>query len=791
MKVTLLLLLLFSSLNVLSQKFTKKGLLEISNKNIPYQETDTIPYTPGTLTDQEKENIKEQLLARVVQAINNLQDDSLALDTFYTAIWGKAYYDQLLKELIGLKAFLNGKTYDPSLKFEFVPHPEDITNQVLNAPVFSLDLPDVVNNRTVKRFRLLKADPLKNWIFRKYENDLLTQDVESLEMDMAYIKGWRQLEAAYLKIQASQRSLKMIMDNIFNFDQAKLDDLEKIHNNINIDTNYIIKLIGTKHYLKRWTWYNGGVLYMSPLVISTPGKTYPPGEKISLQTTGFNNLADSLTRSDYLKQFATVKNTFNRVELPLDREREKGTLYLLQYDANDYYKEYKGLKNNIIRGTDSIVVVIHNIAKNKKVDYALSTEDFIYQSKTAAQVKDVSDALSTFAGLISPNLGAITAITALINPADIDPVHKDVQKGVADRMQFSRHLSDNWKTQMLLEAYAESQMMNDTSLVVPVEDEAFSSIEIGKKIIPLVKNDINEDKRRIIWITAANENGKLVKPGEFFEEVLDHFVTIDKYNFLDYSSPGSIERDAKALIERFNKYSKEVNQQKNQVAALDKKFLTLRKNIEPYVRIIGRSLPPDLKPLTDTVPRFRSQVIVPEVPAPPKKLNYSISEGTVGSTDPAVNVVKRGFKVYSPTYWDISIGLAFTTQNYTVFSQSGNSLPDVAAGEHLQFMAGIHIYPIRPLNKLNDGFLGDPRERLSIFLGLSIVHALDNYYAGISYDLWPGIRAIGGAHFYRNYRYKILNDQVADKASGPELAGPFISIGIEPKAILGVFGLFK
>jgi len=92
---------------------------------------------------------------------------------------------------------------------------------------------------------------------------------------------------------------------------------------------------------------------------------------------------------------------------------------------------------------------------------------------------------------------------------------------------------------------------------------------------------------------------------------------------------------------------------------------------------------------------------------------------------------------------------------------------------------------------LHDHFFANVNERFSLYAGLSIKKALDNYFVGLSYDMVPGVRLISGGHFYKNYHFKIINNTVVDKASGITSGKFFIALSLQPIMLTKALGLFK
>lgn len=310
-------------------------------------------------------------------------------------------------------------------------------------------------------------------------------------------------------------------------------------------------------------------------------------------------------------------------------------------------------------------------------------------------------------------------------------------------------------------------------------------VKIAGKIVPLTGNDREEDKRRILWVSTAPflENTDFV----FLDKAVEAFIIKDRINFLDYRTDAGLVHTANILYQSFLRYL--TNDLMGNLVKMDmliSKIKTKTNGVLPFVRIYNRSLPEvDLEASVDTAARYYTKLIVPEIPKAPKTFRYTLTEEN-GKT-----VAQKEFKVIRSLRFDFSIGLGINLEPYTISHSSGGALPVTDQGSQFQFVAGGHWYVIKKLNKLNDRFLKCPEERFSLYGGLSIQKALDNYYLGVSYDLWPGVRLIGAAHLYRNQSFKIINNTVAEKASGIQCAGPFFSVNVEPATLGKTIGLFK
>jgi hypothetical protein len=151
----------------------------------------------------------------------------------------------------------------------------------------------------------------------------------------------------------------------------------------------------------------------------------------------------------------------------------------------------------------------------------------------------------------------------------------------------------------------------------------------------------------------------------------------------------------------------------------------------------------------------------------------------------------------SPLRWiTASMGLTYITQKFRrndVTIQDGK-VTNAADEDQLRLLAGIHIYPW-PILLTDDRFIGNLKNdwytRTSIFVGLSFPKALYNPHLGIGIEPWPGVKVIGGAHFYKKSIYTVINDQLADQRSKYVYNAPFVALNIEPVTFLKLLQIIK
>ena len=217
--------------------------------------------------------------------------------------------------------------------------------------------------------------------------------------------------------------------------------------------------------------------------------------------------------------------------------------------------------------------------------------------------------------------------------------------------------------------------------------------------------------------------------------------------------------------------------------------------------IVQRSLPildKDIEVQINKQPEKRTVILNVSLNDPPKIISYNVTSNlpakrTEGKDPSSVNVViVDSFKYVKKHYIDFSVGLSylFDAYNTTAPDAINNNLPKVSEGDRFKPTVGLHYYPFG-LIKVDNYVFRRMKHHFSFYAGLSFKNALDNLYLGASWDIVPGIRLIGGQHFYKDTRYLINNNAVIDQASSFKSSGFFMSINLEPKAFASIIGLIK
>lgn len=778
-----------------AQTFNNDGTFKGAGTGNLYSSTTKIPPPNVTADAKTKEAILKKILERVDATIFNMQDDSLDLQASYDKIWGDGFAANYLHDLESLKKYLTGGSPD-AYKLTFVPSVSDV-NQILTKSLFTV-APDPKNSGlTVSARDLLQKDLLGDFLFERYKTTFNNDPIAVREMDYGYVKDWRQLESWFaLARKAESRSIKF-KDDIFSFSQREVDDLMNDLSWVKPGDLQLVTDIQKSKFIKSWLWYTSGLISINPLQTTDARKRYSFNERNAFMTIATRKLQDSIDKSNLLDEFKTTSKVYNKLLLPIPDAKDDDDYWLQEIDASENYLPNTRPAGLTLYRKKQLRLAVYNVPSSKKLSFSGSKEQLEYVSQAVTEVNKVADQIGILTSLGTSNAAVFAKVLGLLNSPALNPVQRNFQATTtgplvglnAKAFDSVREYASKQHLYMSTEKAKSSQ--EDSLLYEDLKEvtKPKLAIKIKDQWVPLTGKDLNEDKRRMIWVSALTT--VLNKPDTndpMFAKLVDEFVRENNYSFIDYNH---LDQSYKLLIDSFNAFSDSVKKKFKAVEALNAKALNVYQNIFPYVRIYNRSLPPVLTSAKiDTVPLLRTFLSTQKVPDAPAKLSYVITEQSADGKGAAKEVVKESVKVIETQKVDFSVGLSYTTSEYNVTTDS-QPLPTSKLGDQFKFIAGINVYPFGRLNMLDDKLPGKFSDRFSVYAGLSIAKALDNYYVGLSYDWFPGIKTIAGCHFYRNYRFTIINNTVADKSSGILPAGPFVSLNLQPLTIGKAIGLFK
>lgn len=716
-------------------------------------------------------SIKKRLLDKVNEAIFNLENDSLHLKDMYTAIWPN-FYDGYLKDLIALKTYLISGKGNPSSDDLPTKH---LMEAWKDSSIYSEVKDQQWTTNNILAFDLIRKDPYAYWLLAKYKTDLDSDKwLRHQVMDMSYIKRWRALEANFKIAHDAIVWANAVHEDIFKYDADTYNKFVKSVSQIDMSKDSLIIDITKGNFIKNWLWYEGGFPGMNPLLVTTDERVYPDDEVNTYLTANQRKNQNKLDSSKavMLKNFSQTAKYANLLFLPRRNEAVKDSIYLLELSAADGYHAKDSLTSQKLE-RKKLMIAAYNIPGEDKATISLVNGKLIYESKFSQNLSNLADQFSVLTAAISPELATFNALETQLNL----PVIAPVQENIADHKTY-------------LDELVVVKGSNKESAKPRSTDPNLKWDIINGNYISLSGNS-DVDKKRILLAETLNPADESVnKYNTRRIKLIDEFIIEDQSVMLDYYDLQSYNASKKVLDHRFFDFRQKIQGRYKLINLLIDSATKKYEQLKPYVRITNRSLPPiDLKASVDTVPLVRTLISPAATATPPATLTYTVSEQNKG-VGPFNQKAQQTVDVIQTQRFDFSLGVAYTSSPYYL-STPGTPLPSTVLGDQFQFIAGAHWYFIKRLNKLHDGAFQHNLERFSLYGGVSIAHALSNYYTGLSYDIVPGVRLIGGWHFYKNYHFSILNNTVADQAAGTANAGLFISIDLEPVIVGKAINLFK
>jgi hypothetical protein len=756
---TILLPAFLSMTSLQAQTFDKDGHFQGQKDHLRYPSDQTVSHDPNTIDAKEIVVIKVRLSLLVQEAWINSQDEGIKNQ--YIAIWGEDFYRQYTAELQSLLTYLKNDI-DDGRNYRWVPSPADLKKEIFDKPSLveqagTSMVPGVI------RWWSVKKDNYNLFLLNRLKDNLKPDPVARLKMDVQYLNEWRKLEGWYESSQQELRAIKS-MDSVLIFDWYKVKQYENNQNRRILNDVGLVNTIQNSLFIRKWLWYTGGVITLNPFGAAKLQLAYPAAEKNSFQTARLASVQDSLNKSARLKEITRNGVIHNDVQLIIedlaDSKKTNNNKWLIEYDAASSFAQTNKVKIDILE-KQTYQIAVYNIDKNQAVSIVPTLKDLKDESRSITALNELADQIGVITKFTKPNLALFSSLQDRINPTSIPKI------------------ADNYNPKKAISNYQKK---------VQVNGFAFETlVKAGDVTVPLTKTDLLEDKRRLLGAYYRPAN---IEERNGFEMLLPKFLIDDQYFYLDYTSNETLSVTISELIKRFDQYTTKIIKAQKEAERVSDLVKAKNDALEPYIAIYSRSLPTgDLKDYldTDSPPAYYTKIHTPTFDAP-KTLTYVITTTPASGKDP-VEVVKKSTKLVKSHRLDFSVGLAYTFCEYDIVNQSGKNMPTVDVGDRFNFIAGIHVY-FKKLNKIDDDWW-KMSGRWSLYAGLSITNVFDNFYTGISYDPTPGIRVIAGGHFYKDYRFKIINDQIAEKATGIKLAGPFLSLSMEPVTILKAIGLFN
>jgi len=722
----------------------------------------------------------------------------------------------IVKDLEEFSKYLKGGTPTAGHVFKYTPDPTDMETYLFNAHIYTADATVTGGKYYTKEIQY--TDPVSHYLLSWMGTTKAPDNIDYYRMDMDYKTGWRQLEQLYYTGLNLARQIKDSLapcvpvdcSVILKANAGTLKDLDNFYNKRLSNSTW--DMLTKKAYFKKWLWYSDGYLLINPLGATTPDRRYPANEKNSQLTDDIMKALPTGDAEDSLLiKVLTTKKVRNEILLANSSNKNQ----VVYFNAANKYQLVS--KDNLtpIKSDDSqLDLVVFNVGQKETLQVNLDKSAALTDQGAIVQaIIDASSSGGSLATILSNAASWVTAwqkVSGSVNGFEplpkTGPISFQAPTAVGSVASSSNLVAKRYQNKSLFKQDIDAQgrflMPYNYDKIEDIAREATDKecyvIIKERKIAATKTQDV--DKVNFIFASFIKTDKDICNHCGTIPErcIIDSFIIRDRCYALDYNTESEFASQALLMLQRFECYTKAIDECR---AKLAEKYRILTTQYLPVLKallsITQRSLPPldgDLVEKENKDPDLRTVILSPDLPDPPKKIVYQVTSSLPGKRaegkDPAEKnvVIQQSFKYVKRHWVDFSVGLAYTLSDYQIATISGN-LPKLAEGDRFKPIAGMHIY-FGGLVKVDNRIKPD-LSRISLFLDLGLSQALDNLNPALSYDVVPGIRLMGGLHFYKDTRYKILNNVVIDQASAYRQAGGFFSLNMEPLAFASFIGFIK
>jgi len=190
-----------------------------------------------------------------------------------------------------------------------------------------------------------------------------------------------------------------------------------------------------------------------------------------------------------------------------------------------------------------------------------------------------------------------------------------------------------------------------------------------------------------------------------------------------------------------------------------------------------------------TTPTYRTDVFTPQPADAPYKDSIVIKK--VYKKDSTV--MRNTFiKVGKLRWFQVAAGIAVNINpaNINSIDTSGGGFRVSSANNRSRPLIGFKLYPFQQYNRDNSPVPRYPFKRISFFGGFDLLKPLDNFYAGLAYDIVPGLAVSGGENFYLATRNKVENNAIIATTKGYKAGGIYCSVMVNPVLLAQLFKTF-
>lgn len=729
-------------------------------------------------------------------ALNALQDSNCRSLTSFIS-------KDVLKDLLfdrQMTLSVNGKTYSFDYKKGFD------TTLIITA------------DQSENRINVVVEDKVKMFLKAYFDSTLSKENLDAQLKNVNIQRFYTQdVPAAKLTYDA----IKSLLDTLTKADTPVLCNtgLMQRYHDLKNRTSLFYNLVRSK-WMLYWSWYTGSNFRLNPLPFTDEARlpasyamleadkdTYRRyldsvislmlrADQLNTAKTDYKHM-DSLLQERQSNRFATARIqalkavnkeqatamqqtmwTANSIITINVEKKKRRKLILRAYNASDKLKG--GSMPEAVPTDTRVVAVAYNIPQKKEVTFKENASPI--EDKSAA-VKDVNSALDiagTGIGGAAKTSSAFSQIVSGFRAKDYKPglTITPVENQESINKLYERESNNPYQMRLTKDPQG-----NSVLLMLVHNGQELEHANLTETAL-----DFLAEKN----LQCGSFPDKVLQKIRGFQEVTVNLGTIEAV-----ASNGFKEK-VKAYADSVNHIIAEVYKQEmdliiNDLTDLAKKWGVVAAFGE-YPRYI---LPPaKFESNTDTTPAYRNKIFLLANETSAQKKSFELA--LIDSKTQATQFTYKGSYKTSPEHlFTASIGvLNLVSPVYQVNATMENGAIRTSVDEErVRLFAGLHLHPWKIL-LTNDKPIWqlcgrDFFSRVSLFAGVSFPKPLYNPHAGLSFDIWAGIKANVGYHWYRYTEYTVVNNQITDEKSRYRKQGLWYGISIDPVTFAKIIGLLN
>ncbi len=711
--------------------------MKLPDKAPPFQVSIGGPFNNGALWQSVSDALTEKLEATV----RNLKDTGQAYLQYYDQLWTTTVRAEVVKELEAIGQWLKDDRVPVRAVHlrPFFTALRQLRSDARDKGFYGLNGQSLNIRNTVTEDmydEVVNAYHLKLTAHTLYNKFLA--DLFRATFPLADNSGLNQLTAADFNT-TTEAALKNLLDRaqglsgvtLNTMDSARQDAIFQLDEDVN--AHPVVMALQGSAYFKNWIWLRKGEPTINPFELKAKDEAH--GRQRPRQFTRNDNksLLPEMTKGDRL---------LNDILLPAGGEKNVRNIHYFRLAAA--LNKTNDIKTPV-RGNENVKINMHNTGQEERLELILLS-------------KEAHSGRNNFVTGLDTSISMLLRLVTLMNPT-------------AALWTSVGGLLGGAKSAAEAEAFTGAMLLSDS--VRPVT-AIWTALETDLRRLNMYNAFLFESSKKCPDVAPLVANGNVGQAETYIRNYVECYMK-------------AYDGFATAL-ERLS---------------VDSLVIA-----NTYTAVWESNLPPAdvrLSPASST-PLFRTDILETGEVDEDVTSKYAVRSYFSRMDTAAKRLVKDSLTAATFTIkngklkWvDVSAGLAFTLPNkyygMNSIAFNANANPTITTKrETVSVVAGLNIYVAR-INMLDDHWFHSRKcpfySRLSFFVGLNIPDVMNHFYPGISYDLIPGFKLVGGVHLYRHTKYRIRNNAEVDKTISLHDAGPFLSLNISPDILLKGFNVFK